>query len=82
MDINTELNQIIQQVIMKLDNNDKYKLMTNIKKKEIVETVIYNLLKDCEDKKEKDIEKNKHSNLNIYNDIDDNQHMLLSSMYH
>lgn len=65
---------------MKLDNNDKNKLITNLKKKEIVENVIYNLLKEVKDNEEKenDEEVNKKE---YYTDCQ--QHLLLlSSMYH
>ena len=68
-----ELSQIINKIIMKLDNNEKIKIMENIHKKELVEKLIYNLLKDYE----KDYEDEQKKIL------DNEQHiLLLSSMYH
>ncbi len=70
-----ELNQIITQVIMNLDHNDKAKIIKNIKKKEIIEHLIKNLLKDYENDKYED---NKIKEL-----LDNEQHiLLLSNMYH
>jgi hypothetical protein len=68
-----ELSQIINKIVMKLEHNDKIKIMENINKKELVEKIIYNLLKDYE----KDYEDEQK------NILDNEQHiLLLSSMYH
>ncbi len=70
-----ELTQIISQVVMNLDHNDKAKIIKNIKKKEIIEHLIKNLLKDYENDKYED---NKIKEL-----LDNEQHiLLLSNMYH
>jgi hypothetical protein len=68
-----ELSQIINKIIMKLDNNEKIKIMENVHKKELVEKLIYSLLKDYE----KDYEDEQK------NILDNEEHiLLLSSMYH
>jgi hypothetical protein len=74
-----ELNQMITQVIMDLNNNDKAKIMQNINKKEIVTNLIYNLLKEYEE-----INENKKIKINEnFKDFDNDKYMLLlNGMYH
>ncbi len=76
-----ELNQMITQVIMDLNNNDKAKIMQNINKKEIVTNLIYNLLKEYEEINEnKNIKINENKNIK---DFDNDKYMLLlNGMYH
>jgi len=75
-----ELNQMITQVIMDLNNNDKAKIMQNINKKEIVTNLIYNLLKEYEE----EINENKKIKINEnFKDFDNDKYMLLlNGMYH
>ncbi len=88
-----ELNQIITQVIMNLNHNDKDKIMKNINKKEIITNLIYNLLKNNEDINEnedninEDEEINEDENKKKYiekiNIIDNETYMsLLNGMCH
>ena len=88
-----ELNQIITQVIMNLNHNDKNKIMKNMNKKEIITNLIYNLLKNNEDINEnedninEDEEINEDENKKKYiekiNIIDNETYMsLLNGMCH
>jgi hypothetical protein len=88
-----ELNQIITQVIMNLNHNDKNKIMKNMNKKEIITNLIYNLLKnnedinDNEDNINEDEEINEDENKKKYiekiNIIDNETYMsLLNGMCH
>ena len=70
-----ELNQIINQVVMNLDHNEKAKLVETINKKEMIEYVIYNLIKDSD--------KHTHKHTHKIKEIDNQQYILLmNSMHH